>query len=217
MTTEVETLRTPGADGTLGNSDDALTPLDNFQREISITDLLRDGSTEINPSLRQITVTIRYTVQGMTRDLQHHDLCVVLLMKIFHRLIRERRVEAGYSLAEMVISMGIMTAVMGATASVMNQAARANESAVLVSGLNNSLRTGMDLMIRDLLQVGSGLPPGHVVLVPSGANALQMNIPGPPSTAYQTASGDLDWAAVIPGDRAGACHQWCGDRHRHRC
>ena len=124
-------------------------------------------------------------------------------MKICHRLTRERSVEAGYSLAEMVISMGIMTAVMGATASVMNQAARASESAVLVSGLNNSLRTGMDLMIRDLLQVGSGLPPGHVVLIPSGTNALQMNVPGPPSTAYQTASGDLDWAAVIPGDGLG--------------
>ena len=63
----IETLRNPGVDGILGNSDDSLTPLDNFQREISITDLLRDGSTEINPSLRQITVTIRYIVQGLTR------------------------------------------------------------------------------------------------------------------------------------------------------
>ena len=124
-------------------------------------------------------------------------------MRIFHRLIRVRRGEAGYSLVEMLISMGIMTAVMGATATVMNQAARANESAVLVSGLNNSLRTGMDLMIRDMLQVGSGLPPGHVILVPSGASAQQVNIPGPPGTAFQTVSGDTDFSAVVPGPGLG--------------
>ena len=111
--------------------------------------------------------------------------------------------EAGYSLGEMLISMGIMTAVMGATATVMNQAMRASESAVMVSGLNNSLRTGMDLMIRDMLQVGSGLPTGHVVLIPSGTNAQRMNIPGPPGTAFQTVVGDLDWAAVVPGNGLG--------------
>jgi hypothetical protein len=103
----------------------------------------------------------------------------------------------------MLISMGIMTAVMGATATALHQASRATEAAVMVSGVNNSLRTGMDLMIRDLLQVGSGLPPGHVILIPSGANSQQANIPGPPGTAFLTPNGDLDWAAVIPGDGLG--------------
>lgn len=124
-------------------------------------------------------------------------------MNIFNRLLRARNSEAGYSLGEMLISMGIMTTVMGATATVMQQASRASEAAVLVSGLNNSLRTGMDLMIRDMLQVGSGLPPGHVVLVPSGTNSALMNVPGPPGTAFQSAAGDLDWNAVIPGPGLG--------------
>jgi hypothetical protein len=64
----IEKLRTPGADGILGNSDDGLTPLSNFTREIAITDLMREGTTEVNPSLRRITVTIKYTVQGLTRS-----------------------------------------------------------------------------------------------------------------------------------------------------
>ena len=59
-----------------------------------------------------------------------------------------------------MISVGIMTAIMAATMSALSQAMKANETAVLVTGMNNSLRTGMDLMMRDLLQVGSGLPPG---------------------------------------------------------
>ncbi len=64
---QIEYLRTPGADGILGNTDDALAPLDNFTREIVISDLMRDGTAVINPSLRQITVTITYTVQGLAR------------------------------------------------------------------------------------------------------------------------------------------------------
>lgn len=64
----IESLRTPGPDGTLGNGDDVVTPLTNFKRTVEITDLTRDGSTEINKSLRKITVTIKYTVQGLTRS-----------------------------------------------------------------------------------------------------------------------------------------------------
>lgn len=63
----IETLRTPGADGILSNADDQTLVLDNFQRQIAITDLMRDGTAQVNPALRQITVTIRYTVQGLTR------------------------------------------------------------------------------------------------------------------------------------------------------
>ena len=65
----VEELRTPGLDGTLGNSDDQRQALTNFERQITISDLNRDGSTtEVNPNLRQVTVTIRYTAQGLTRS-----------------------------------------------------------------------------------------------------------------------------------------------------
>jgi type II secretory pathway pseudopilin PulG len=65
---DIEELRTPGPDGILGNTDDQRQPLTNFKRQITISDLNRDGSTtEVNPNLRQITVTIRYRVQGLWR------------------------------------------------------------------------------------------------------------------------------------------------------
>ena len=124
-------------------------------------------------------------------------------MSIFNRLIRGAKREAGYSLAEMMVSMGIMTVVMGGTAAALSQASKMRDAAVLMTGVNNSLRTGMDLMIRDMLQIGSGLPPGHVILIPSGTGSVVMNIPGPPTTTLTTPSGDLDWAAVIPGNGLG--------------
>jgi prepilin-type N-terminal cleavage/methylation domain-containing protein len=66
----VEELRTPGPDGILGNTDDVRQALTNFKRQIAITSLTLDGSTAINPNLRQITVTIKYTVRGIERTYQ---------------------------------------------------------------------------------------------------------------------------------------------------
>lgn len=63
----LETLRMPGPDGLLGTDDDELVPLTEFRRRIVISDLMRDGTSTVNPSLRQITVTIRYRVQGFWR------------------------------------------------------------------------------------------------------------------------------------------------------
>ena len=64
----IEELRTPGPNGTLGDGDDVRQPLNNFQRKIAITDLNLDTSPAVNPNLRQITVTIKYTVQGIERS-----------------------------------------------------------------------------------------------------------------------------------------------------
>jgi prepilin-type N-terminal cleavage/methylation domain-containing protein len=63
----IETLRAPGPDGELGNDDDQLTPLTEFTREIVITNLTLDGTTTVNQNLREITVNVRYRVQGFWR------------------------------------------------------------------------------------------------------------------------------------------------------
>jgi type II secretory pathway pseudopilin PulG len=64
----VETVRAPGRDHILGNEDDVLTPLTNYTREVAITPLFRDGTTTINPNLRQVTVTVRYKVGDWWRS-----------------------------------------------------------------------------------------------------------------------------------------------------
>ena len=113
-----------------------------------------------------------------------------------------RRSQAGFSLVEVMVSVGIMTVIMGSTMAALSQAMKANETAQLVTVMNNSLRTGMDLMIRDMLQVGSGLPTGHFILIPSGDGG-QMNMPGPPGTLYKSVIGDTDLNAVNPGTKLG--------------
>jgi prepilin-type N-terminal cleavage/methylation domain-containing protein len=107
--------------------------------------------------------------------------------------------QAGYSLVELLVSMGIMTVVMAVTMNGISDVVKANDVILQMVGMNNSLRSGMDLIVRDLLQVGSGLPTGHTVTIPNGAGALSVRIPGPPGTSFTTAAGDTTLPAVIPG------------------
>jgi type II secretory pathway pseudopilin PulG len=109
----------------------------------------------------------------------------------------------GFSLIEVLISMGILTVVIGASLAGMSNMMTANEMVLQTATMNNSLRTGMDLIIRDLLQVGSGLPSGHNITIPNGAGSIRLNIPGPPGTAFQTTAADSTIPAVIPRPGAG--------------
>lgn len=97
-----------------------------------------------------------------------------------------RRADArGFTLVELLVTMAITTIVLGATMLAMSDAMKATESANLITGLNNGLRTAMDLMVRDVLQVGQGLPAGRVILVPSGTSSTPMQLPGPIGSNFQ--------------------------------
>ena len=114
-----------------------------------------------------------------------------------------RGAAAGFTLIELLISMGITVAILGATMTTMTSVIKINQSALLMTSMNNNLRTGMDLMTRDLLQVGQGLPTGGIILTPAGANSVQINLPGPPGTAFKNVAGDTDISAVTPGPGLG--------------
>ena len=102
--------------------------------------------------------------------------------------------EGGFTLVELLVSMAITTIILGATMAAMMDATKANDSAIQMTGLNNSLRTAMDLMVRDFMQVGQGLPAGRVVGLPQG-NAEPIQLPGPPGTSYE-----LDGPSFCPPD-----------------
>jgi prepilin-type N-terminal cleavage/methylation domain-containing protein len=90
----------------------------------------------------------------------------------------------GFTLIELLITMAITTVVLGATMMSMNNATSATQTATQVGDLNNSLRTAMDVMVRDIMQTGQGLPGGRYILIPNGAGSTTMQIPGPLNTDY---------------------------------
>jgi len=106
----------------------------------------------------------------------------------------DRHRERGFTLVELLVSMAITTVILGATMAAMSDAVKANDSAIQMTNLNNALRTAMDLMVRDLMQVGQGLPAGRVIGMVHG-NSAPIQLPGPPGTSYQ-----LDGATFCPPD-----------------
>jgi hypothetical protein len=102
----------------------------------------------------------------------------------------------------LLVAMVVVLLIMGATLSALQQAYRAHETAREITGLSNNLRIGVDLMVRDLIQVGQGLPTGRVVQVPAGAGVLDFNRPGPvgsPCTTWPAGTTELSAVSVGPG------------------
>ncbi len=87
---------------------------------------------------------------------------------------RTARGDAGFSLPEMMISMGIMLVVLAGTFTAMTTAMNAEQTASNLTTMNGHLRSSMDLVVRDFLQVGQGLPVGRVIGIPNGPGAAQI-------------------------------------------
>ncbi len=112
--------------------------------------------------------------------------------------------DAGFSLVELLVAMVIVAIIMGATLTALTNAYRATESAREIIGLNNNLRIAMDLIVRDFIQVGQGMPTGRTVQVPNGTGALRIQRPHPQGSACtQWASGTTTIPAVNVGPGCG--------------
>jgi len=95
---------------------------------------------------------------------------------------RSSRPDAGFSLPELMISMGIMLVILAGTFQAMTTAMKAEQTASAITTVNNNLRSSMDLLTRDLLQVGQGMPVGRVIGIPNGGGATGILRPGPVAT-----------------------------------
>ena len=114
---------------------------------------------------------------------------------------------AGFSLPEVLVAMCLMMFVLGGTFTAMTHAMRADQVAREVTNLNGNLRASMDLIVRDFLQVGQGLPNGRVVGVPNGPGATPIVRPGPAASAPCAGVGNFaagpTLSAVTPGPDLG--------------
>ena len=66
---DIEVLRLPGPNGNLGDGDDVIRVLTNFQRQISFDPVIIGGAP--SPDIRRLTVTVQYTTaRGFWRRYQ---------------------------------------------------------------------------------------------------------------------------------------------------
>jgi prepilin-type N-terminal cleavage/methylation domain-containing protein len=117
------------------------------------------------------------------------------------------RRQKGFSLIEVMISTAILLVVIGATLGTLTDALHANEAVTGMADMQDNLRAGMNLMVRDIVQSGSGIPIGGLP-VPFTAPAspgpvpLPINRPSPPTFNY-TFAVNSTISAVTPGYQLG--------------
>jgi prepilin-type N-terminal cleavage/methylation domain-containing protein len=115
-----------------------------------------------------------------------------------NRLLRDQR---GFTLAELMVAM-VLTTVVSATAfSALQDANRMSEAALTMSDVNQNLRVAMNILIKDLLAAGEGIPTGGIPIPVGGDNAVVR--PGPPDSDWEFEEGWSTLPAVSPGDAIG--------------
>lgn len=109
----------------------------------------------------------------------------------------------GFSLVELLLSTAIMLVVIGVATTAFKNAIDASAGGALIADSNQSLRAATNLMVRDLIQAGRGIPIGGLP-IPSGAGAGALNRPGPPATAYTFDNVNFTTLpAIVPGPALG--------------
>lgn len=101
------------------------------------------------------------------------------------------------------MSTVIMLIVMGAAMTTFRNALHINEAASLIGDATQNMRAGTNLLVRDLLQTGRGIPIGGIP-IPAGEDAEDIKRPGPPesSNTFDNADG-VTLQAITTGDDLG--------------
>src|SRR6185295_13315787 len=74
--------------------------------------------------------------------------------------------QAGYTLLELLIGMGVMIVIVGATMSIISSSLKFSQSTFYVTDAEQSLRSAHELINRDLTSAGDGLKSIGTITVP---------------------------------------------------
>lgn len=105
------------------------------------------------------------------------------------------RDESGFSLIELLVASFVTLVVLAGTAQILQKAIDGENAATQVIDMNGHLRAAMDLIQRDLLQTGQGLPVGRRVGIPNGPGITAITRPGP---APNGACAGVDFMPAVP-------------------
>ncbi len=117
--------------------------------------------------------------------------------------IRRRSSERGFTMLELLITMAVMVIVLAGTMQIMSSALRGEAAAMETLDMNSHLRAAMDLMQRDMLQVGQGLPVGRRIGIPNGDAAEAIARPGSPRSGECAGVSDFPLEASLPAVTVG--------------
>jgi prepilin-type N-terminal cleavage/methylation domain-containing protein len=117
----------------------------------------------------------------------------------------------GFSLIELMVSLGILVTVVGLATAALLQAEHATQAIAYEANTQENLRAGMHFMIRDLAQAGEGIPEGGIAVPNNGTTSAivrpgmgaGVTFPNPAAIPPNFAGGFLAFPAIVPGSGIG--------------
>ncbi|MGH9773593.1 MAG: prepilin-type N-terminal cleavage/methylation domain-containing protein [Candidatus Acidiferrales bacterium] len=97
--------------------------------------------------------------------------------------------QSGFSLLELLVVAAILIVVIVATLDTLSQAVNASQAVSAVAQVQDGARASLNIIVRDLVQAGSGLPTGGVPIPYTASGSpgpvpLAINRPSPPGFKY---------------------------------
>jgi prepilin-type N-terminal cleavage/methylation domain-containing protein len=111
------------------------------------------------------------------------------------------KLQKGFSLIELMVSMGIVVTVVAIATGSLMQAEHATTAVAYMANTQENLRAGMHFMVRDLMQAGEGIPQGGISLPYTGTTTAVIR-PGL-AAAGSFPAGYTTAPAITPGWKAG--------------
>ena len=95
-----------------------------------------------------------------------------------------RTSEGGFTMLELLVSTAISLIVIGTATMAFKDGVGMNELVTQVADASQNLRSGANLLVRDLMQTGRGIPIGGISIPLASAGATQILRPSPPGFSY---------------------------------
>lgn len=122
--------------------------------------------------------------------------------------------QSGFTLIELIIAMGVTAVVLSAAVLSFRDSTKANSTVTQKADMSDNMRAGLNLIVQDLIQTGSGIPTGGIS-IPNTVNAAGCNVGKPvnrpPATLNLTFQGpnssnpgcNVILPAIEPGNALG--------------
>ncbi|HEV1992794.1 MAG TPA: prepilin-type N-terminal cleavage/methylation domain-containing protein [Candidatus Acidoferrum sp.] len=86
--------------------------------------------------------------------------------------------KSGFTLVELMIGMAVTMVALAAAVMIFRDSTRANTNVTQSSDMSDNMRAGLNLIVQDLIQTGTGIPTGGIT-IPNTVNAAGCNIGKP--------------------------------------
>ena len=114
------------------------------------------------------------------------------------------RSDRGFALSEFLVASVITLTVIGVAIKTFDDALKINDATLKLTDAGQNMRSGVNLLVRDLLQAGRDIPTGGIP-IPSGAGAINVQRPSPSGWSYAFDNTTLTTlGAVTTGNTLGS-------------